>query len=671
VRFIAATIADLETTPLGTRSRLADMLDIAHAEPPSRGRDADNILRRTVARAAAIDGIASVLVACPRAQARPCAALLADAPARVVPMDLPPPPWTELVRIARKWALDSWRGGIAGSTCFDEYADMGALCALLDVETADGVLVFPPAAPLLDVRLGARMLAHRSAAAHEMRVVFTQAPPGVAGLLLDASLIRELAEKRIPPGWAFSYKPDAARKDLIFEDCCVDVPAALRHATGRLIADTDRSIERVRAVLARDADPDAETLGRALQAWESSFLPDVPRELEIELTTDDPYPETLLRPRGERVPRRGPIEPSLVGQAVRELCRYDDALVVLGGFGDPLLHPRFADVLAAIRSAAPADRPLLGLAVRTPCVELNDDVIDALITHRVDIVEVLLDAWTPSRYAALQTPAAGADASRYGHATTGGEAGRYTLPADLGRVLANIERITARTRSANTAAPVILPSMTKARHNVEELDEFFDGWVRRVGAVCVTAYSHHAGQVEDRSVIDMTPSTRCPCRRLQSRAMLLADGTLVACDQDFRARQAMGYVGGASPQPAPQAAARASDPCLHRLETGATQSPRDALLSAVWRGVSFTALRAAHKAADRMADRTTTGAPAAGDIGGAPAGDIAAGAPGAGDIGGAPAGDLAASAPGDIGGARYGRFAAFPLCATCAEWHRP
>jgi hypothetical protein len=645
VRFIAATIADLETTPLGTRSRLADTLDTAHAEPPLRGRGADNILRRTVARAAAIDGIASVLVACPRAQARPCAALLADAPARVVAMDLPPPPWTELVRIARKWALDSWRGGIAGSTCFDEYADMGALCALLDVETADGVLVFPPAAPLLDVRLGARMLAHRSAAAHEMRVVFTQAPPGVAGLLLDASLIRELAEKRIPPGWAFSYKPDAARKDLIFEDCCVDVPAALRHATGRLIADTDRSIERVRAVLARDADPDAETLGRALQAWESSFLPDVPRELEIELTTDDPYPETLLRPRGERVPRRGPIEPSLVGQAVRELCRYDDALVVLGGFGDPLLHPRFADVLAAIRSAAPADQPLLGLAVRTPCVELNDDVIDALVTHRVDIVEVLLDAWTPGRYAALQTPAAGADASRYGHATTGGEAGRYTLPADLGRVLANIERITARTRSAKTAAPVILPSMTKARDNVEELDEFFDGWVRRVGAVCVTAYSHHAGQIEDRSVIDMTPSTRCPCRRLQSRAMLLADGTLVACDQDFRARQAMGYVGGASSQPAPQAAARVSNPCLHRLETGATQSPRDALLSAVWRGVSFTSLRAAHEAGDRKANRTTTGAPAAGDI--------------------------AASAPGDIGGARYGRFAAFPLCATCAEWHRP
>jgi hypothetical protein len=239
--------------------------------------------------------------------------------------------------------------------------------------------------------------------------------------------------------------------------------------------------------------------------------------------------------------------------------------------------------------------------------------------------------------------------------------------------LANIERITARTRSANTAAPVILPSMTKARDNVEELDGFFDGWVRRVGAVCVTAYSHHAGQVEDRSVIDMTPSTRCPCRRLQSRAMLLADGTLVACDQDFRARQAMGYVGGAPSQPAPQAAARVSDPCLHRLETGATQSPRDALLSAVWRGVSFTSLRAAHEAADRTADRTTAGAPAAGDI--------AAGAPGAGDIGGAPAGDIAASAPGagdiaagapgDIGGARYGRFAAFSLCATCAEWHRP
>ena len=71
---------------------------------------------------------------------------------------------------------------------------------------------------------------------------FTQAPPGLAGLLLAAPLVHELAREGIPVGWIFSYKPDAPQKDLIFLTCCFEVPVDVRYATGRLMADTDRAV---------------------------------------------------------------------------------------------------------------------------------------------------------------------------------------------------------------------------------------------------------------------------------------------------------------------------------------------------------------------------------------------------------------------------------------------
>ncbi len=38
----------------------------------------------------------------------------------------------------------------------------------------------------------------------------------------------------------------------------------------------------------------------------------------------------------------------------------------------------------------------------------------------------------------------------------------------------------------------------------------------------------------------MAPPTRFPCSRLKQRAMILADGRMTLCDQDFRGNHAVG-----------------------------------------------------------------------------------------------------------------------------------
>jgi hypothetical protein len=532
---IAAIPVDLETTPLGTRSHLGSEL---------LGR---SVLRRTVERVTRAREVSATTVMCPHDQTERCRALLEGTCADVQPFEAVKAPWTSLVRAARKWALDGWRGGIGGTTWFDEYVDCRVLAGLLENKEADALLAVPPAAAAFDPALADRMIGHRRALAEQTRMVFCQAPPGIAGLVLDADLIREVGRQNVPIGWIFTYKPDNPLKDLIFQPACFDLPAEVRHAAGRLIVDTERAMRAVSALLRDHPDPDALATGRWLQRRERDTIEPLPREVEIELTTDDPYPDAVLRPRGDRVGRRGPIEVEAVRKIAGELSRFDDSLVVLGGFGEPLRHPQFEAVLDALRpgGADEDERGVYGLCVRTAGVDLDELKIASIIAHQVDVLNVVLDAWTPELYGQVQSP---------------GDPAR----AQLEDVLARIERVSALRQERHTVRPIVVPELTKARENLHELDAFHDGWLRRVGAVCISGYSHRAGQIEDRSVMNMAPPGRSACRRLRSRCVVLADGRVTVCDQDFRG--------------------------LHTVGDLNEQS-----LEAIWAGDDFERLRRAHR----------------------------------------------------------------------------
>ena len=525
---------DFERTPLGTRSRLADEI---YGIP---------ILRRTVDRILQ-SRLETLFVLCPTTQVDRCESLLRGSCAKVYATNHAQPPWSALVQPARKWSLDGWRGGIGGTTSFDEFVDAQMLALVLDEHKADAVFVFPPAAPALDPQFIDRMIEHQEETNEDSKLTFAPAPPGVTGIILTTGLIRELAGNGIPIGWVFSYKPDAPQKDLSLQPCCFELPASLRYAVGRLTADTLRSTERVTALLREHENPDVETTGRWLREREHLSHEPMPQEVEIELTTDDPYPDALLRPRGNRVSPRGPMDVEIVRTLVSQIAHYDDALVVLGGFGDPIRHPRFVEVLEALRSNAASSSPLYGLAVRTSAVDLTDEHIEAIIRFGVDILEVSLDAWTPQLYGELQCP-------------------NCPSKADLSGVLRSLDKVAVCRQQHHSVKPIIVPTMTKARLNVHELDEFYDGWIRKNGAVSIIGASHYAGQFDDHSAINMTPSPRVACRRLRSRAMVLADGSVTLCDQDVSGRHAVGRIGCES-------------------------------FGSLWTGSSLTALRDSHRLA--------------------------------------------------------------------------
>lgn len=492
---VAALVADFESTFLGGRSQLLRPLGDA------------TVLGHALRRLAKVEGVAQRFLCVRPRDAAPAQAALAASGlggrVELLPIDAGRRPRRELFRAARKWNLASWRGGPLSATWFDEYVEPACAAQIMDACDAAAVLIADGHQPLLDPAIGTAMVAHFRNNEKEARLVFTQAPPGLAGVLLTRSAVADLLERQIPLGILLGYRPEMPQGDPITRVACLQLPAHIAQTQARFVADTLRStslIERIFGELGSDADASAVCLWT--QGVDCDRAGNLPLEVEIELTTDDPLPDTVLRPRGPRVPRRCVENLDALARVAAELATLDDRLVFLGGFGDPLLHPKFAPVVGIFRGAG-----VCGLAVGTPLVTLSDSAFEALFEHRVDAVQVLLDAHSRETYARV-----------------------HRLDA-YDTVLANIARIEAARQERVRPQPLILCSLTRHHQTLDDLEPFFDHWTRAAGAALISPYRTFGGRLPTDSLIGVTPPVREPCRRLANRLVLLADGTARACDE--------------------------------------------------------------------------------------------------------------------------------------------
>jgi len=501
---VAAVFADFAETFLGGPSQLATRLG-------SR-----SVLGHTLTRLMHVGGLERrCLVVQPRdepAAGRVVRELgLADK-VDVLGLDDGLRPRRRLLRCGRKWNLAGWRGSPLGTTWFDEYVEPLNVGRVVDHYRCEGVLCLDGHQAALDVAIASDMVAHQRENDAEAGFVFTQAPPGLAGIILRREVTRELLEQQYPVGLLLSYRPEMAQTDPITREPCLRIDPDVSQTMARLTADTLRGRELLAEALEElGEDCDA----RALCAWVRADGHDragsLAVEVELELTTDDPLPETTLRPRGQRVPRRRLEDLEAISRLAAQLATYDDRLLVLGGHGDPLLHPEFPEICGRIRAAG-----VCGLAVVTTLVELPDTTLEALIEHGVDLVEVQLDANSAATY-------------------------RTVYKADaFGRVIENIERLQAARRSRQSPQPVVACSLTRCAATLAELEAFFEQWIKATGWAVIRGYNDYGGLLPADPVLNMRPPLRSPCRRLDNRMMLLADGRSVLCSQDVNGETAFG-----------------------------------------------------------------------------------------------------------------------------------
>lgn len=497
-------LCDPDYSGLGVRRDLA--------EPVWRGRDA---LALTLARALRCRSVRRVRVLTPEPQRVGSLIERAGLSGRVEIEPVDRARWrdrTRAIGVARASAADCWRGGVGQTTAFDEQLDPGVIAGIMDRCAIDACAIVPADAALLDPGLIDRLMERHREEPSRRQLTFTQAPPGLGGVVLGREAVESLVSLQnagsplATIGGLLGYLPVSPQADPIATPLCVRVEPEVRDLGLRVLADAAPGRALVAAALDRlaltdDAEAsDALRTVRALveaKAWKS------PRTLVLELCpgrlASGPFGGWK---RGGPVPHeRGMLDLKSAHDLIRQHTRArEDAVLVLDGPGDPLMHPQALDVVRL------ADE--MGAA----CVHIRTDLLcegidsDALADCGLGVLSVDLLA---------------------------NDAGVYAGLTGLDRHQSVLERLgaIADARVADATglrAPWVLPRMTRCGATLDEVESFYDRWIMALGAAVIDPLPAWA---KDSTRALPVPPTRA-ARLAHDTVRVRSDG--VVCDERWR-----------------------------------------------------------------------------------------------------------------------------------------
>ena len=442
-------------------------------------------------------------------------ALAGDMPGlrvHVEPTDAPPLAGRRpAIRGARAWAAECWRGGLATFTCYDELLAPSPMRGVMHERSIDAAVLLGADWALVDPAIVDAVVERHLERPDRHRVVFSQAAPGLGPCLLARSLMDEMADKSAEAGVFASigallgYVPIQPQADPIARPVCVGVDPGVRDLGLRCVADGAMR-DRVARVLASDPDADARDAADLL-ARDVAERPDaLPSCLTLELTAV--RPDADVRRAWHDAADRAPIDLDLA-RSILEPLAGTHTPITLTGFGDPLGHPRFDEILALALAAGPVH-------VRTD-LGADDEALIRLVRAGVDVVSVDVLADDPATRRAL------------------------TGTDDLGRLGDTIRRLldTRRTPDGPDALPTpwIVPRLTRCDEVYEEVEPFFDRWIMTAGAAIIDPLPR---PVEGARIAPLPLPLPAAARRDRTRLTILADGSVPLDPDDLAPRDALG-----------------------------------------------------------------------------------------------------------------------------------
>ena len=141
---------------------------------------------------------------------------------------------------ARRWA-DGWRGGLLQTCDCDAGFHAASLLEIFERHACDAVVLADPSAGLIDPILIDGLVAHAELN-DAQELIFSQAAPGLTGVLLRPGLVERLAQANTHPGKLLHYLPDAPAQDPIGGKACMPVAARIARTTHHLKLNSRRQI---------------------------------------------------------------------------------------------------------------------------------------------------------------------------------------------------------------------------------------------------------------------------------------------------------------------------------------------------------------------------------------------------------------------------------------------
>jgi len=520
---IALIPTDTQTSRLGLRARLGDQIGDA------------NVLEHTVRRAASIERVQKIVLIHPPGQDPltliDIAKLKITKPvvAHETPEGLSDRHTARWVT-ARQWSQPHWRGGPGGACSYDELLPPGPLAEAMRAYEAESAIIVRGDWCLFDPAYASKQLDMLHQDVKAMKMIFTQAPPGLSGIAVSQAILDQLCEGPAGFGDILAYSPVQPHIDPVGRDVNCPIPPQVRDTVERLVYDTPRSIELIQMIHQR--------LGDSLQ---NASAQDITQACQT-LREDDPSLLYRWLPRLvtlELTPRRGvtgPITPhhhvtfdrpdidtDLALRIIEQIGedgsghKGGDVTLMLGGLGDAMLHPDWETIVSAAKEAG-----VMSVGIETDLLCEQSD-LERLLDSPIDLIKVRLNADT-------------------------GETYKKVMGADrFGQVLNNIEwlyneriRRAGEGADAKSAVPWLVPSMVKTVQTLPEMESFFDKWTHYMGLALIEPACEGCGLMPALSPVPMQPPDRKGCRQITRRMSILSDGTVARCDQDWLGRAPMG-----------------------------------------------------------------------------------------------------------------------------------
>lgn len=238
----------------------------------------------------------------------------------------------------------------------------------------------------------------------------------------------------------------------------------------------------------------------------------MPQHITLELTTRRSSSGLFAKSRGCPV-IRADFTIEVAERLFKQLESAGDIALTLDGAGDPLLHPRFDEIIRAAKNHG-----IAGIQVRT---ELLADraTIDRLLSAEVDVISIDLHADRAATYQAMM----GCDRFK-------------EVLLNIDYVLEHRRQLTSQPGTAALALPWVVPHLQRRIETYEDIDSFFDRWQAMLG----TAVIEEPGDGSHSGLTPATTPQRVVQRDLARTMTILSDGSLPMDPNDFTGSNTLG-----------------------------------------------------------------------------------------------------------------------------------
>jgi len=364
----------------------------------------------------------------------------------------------------RKWSPNCWRGGIGGATVYDELIVAGPMLEAMEAHAIDAALIVGPDWPMVDIELCNAVIGRHRENPESYPLTFSQAPPGVCGIVIARPLLRQMADDGATFGAMIDYNPRAPQADPIAKNVCVQIEPTIRQQTRRHTYDAQRWIEELNHGGRGGAEAQS---GKICSDFAPSRLGALCeyQQMVIELTPQRPATGPITQQYHVTIDRQA-MSIDAAKRIIDRAAEVDDMAVTFGGLGDALCHPHWAELVEHARTAG-----VYGVHLETD-LHVDRATLERLAGLPIDVLSVRLNADTPETYAQLM----------------GGD--------DLHAVMKRIEWLLNHRQPGGLQW--VVPRMIKTTDNVHELEPFVDRWTYFAGHALV-----ERPPVPEQAVIDM------------------------------------------------------------------------------------------------------------------------------------------------------------------------